>query len=688
MNKLLEKMLMNRFANKWMLWAAVLLGLSAAGACQDPEPRAVSEAGDSRQQAVRVNFLIENPEEPYAVKSAFTASDGAVADYTLLLFEGGTLSAASYGKSGEDFRVEIVADRTYDCYCIANVGDVTADFSVGRTQLSELKTWRTAASVSGAAALPMAGHCSGVSFSAKQLREGARLDIGLKRLVAQFDMVIDRSGLSRYGFTATALSLFGPASVAPFSEASKAAEPAVRTDYAIAGDLERLNAGQKSTYYPLENCCGVLLASDDAWQKIPGKLAGNAFPTYVELEGYASFQDGSGLKMPLTYRFYLGRNATTDFDVRRNEVHTVTLVLTDDAIEQDAPSWKIEKGSYTDTRALAFADRTLSVSPGSQVAAALQRSPESLKYILTMDEALSSVGIGVSGAVPGEPSAGGLLNFSAPAGARPAEGKVRIRTLDGKKTDELTLKVMTRLESVSLSVGEVTLLTGGETYSFRAVASFTDGTSRDVTSEARWTVTDPNLLDLLPSGQVRTKMELGAAYVKASYTEDGVTMTAEARVGVRKLLEKLEVYPDVIYLPDSGKENPSVGNVGTEEGYMNECSFVLTATYHDGTTADVTYDAVWNDDKPLKYKADDLWHVLNVQKKQTPEDPHRFAIYRGCTRNQTDVFHLGTNLYHTVYFVLEVSEGEPRLFLQARYTYGNITMTADVMGSIDLADKR
>ncbi|MBQ3743306.1 MAG: DUF4906 domain-containing protein [Bacteroidales bacterium] len=338
----------NIFLNVLGRWALLLgLGMAAAG-CQ-PDPAGGGAAGFLRpERTMPVAVTVMPPDDPTLTKSAFTGSDDVVNNYSLLVFDEGVLAAKYYHAGNGDLVLSVPAGRPRDYFCVANLGDVTGAFTVGVSREADLAGWLLPAPVAGAAGLPMSWQDCGLVFSRAQLLAGAHLPVCLKRLVAQYDIVIDRSGLERYSFTPTSLSLCGPAAVSPFADSRSRAD-AVRTDYAVAADLAALAAGRAAHFFPLENRWGELLPGNtDPWAKVPGNLPSNARPSYIELAGQAATTDGSGLSFPVKYRFYLGANAVSDFDVIRNRVYTVTLLLSDAVIERTEPSWKIETGSYVE----------------------------------------------------------------------------------------------------------------------------------------------------------------------------------------------------------------------------------------------------------------------------------------------------------------------------------------------------
>lgn len=775
--------------------AALLMVLLCAG-CQNPSPGDVAVSDIRSGRRLTASPSVAPPDDSHAVKSAFTGADYTVANYNLLIFEAGKLAAKYYKDSGSALAFEVMADRSYNYYCVANVGDCTGAFTVGDTPETQMASWSVNASVAGAVGLPMAWSGTDIRFSKAQMRAGAQLEIVLTRLVAQYDIVLDKSALSQFGFTATALSLCGPASVMPFA-ASKAAAVATKTDYALPGDIELLNRGQRATFYPLENRYGELLPdNDDPWRKIPENLSDTDHPTYIEIEGKAMVGDGSGLEIPLTYRFYLGRNATRDFDVRRNEVNTVTLVLTDEAIGRETPSWKVEKGSYTDTRSLAFEDEECFVPGGGSADAMVIRTPSNLKYVVSLDPVLVDAGIAVSGVTPGEPVDWDVLTITAPEGIAPTEGKVYIRTLDGRKTDELTvhagrqlqalrfglwpdarterfhsdtavlcgrplyahvyavfsddsreditaslaasdyrydndmlncshdpernpgkfdsrkagetqirvtwtvdgvaaeavanLRILPDLSGMAFSEGNgsvVTMRTGGESHQFTVSASYYGAEPRDVTAEAVWTVEDEELLINDGGGKVTSKLKTGLTNVFATYTENGVTLQRRIQVKVIKEPVELTVFPNVVYLPNAGTNERQAYESPIEFAAPNERVFRLTVYYHDGTSADVSYApgaTTWIDDMPLRYQTGDTWHILGIQSFNSSSTPGRMVVYRAYATTLSARVYLGnvTSRLHAFHEAQFVTEDAPKKFLTASYTLNDITLTADVMGTM------
>jgi hypothetical protein len=65
--------------------------------------------------------------------------------------------------------------------------------------------------------------------------------------------------------------------------------------------------------------------------------------------------------------------------------------------------------------------------------------------------------------------------------------------------------------------GNASLTKVGETSQLSATAMFTDGTTRDVTNETRWSSTEPSVVSVSPTGLL-TVLRLGATVITAQYS--------------------------------------------------------------------------------------------------------------------------------------------------------------------------
>ena len=166
---------MNPLIKRWARLAAIAAVFLGTG-CQNPSPGdvAVSEIRSGRK--MHATLTVAPADDPNAVKSAFSGSDHTVANYNLLVFESGVLAGKYYKDSGSPLAFEVMADRSYNYYCVANTGDLTGAFTVGQTPESRMATWQVEAPVAGAAGLPMAWSGTDIRFSKAQMRAGAQLE--------------------------------------------------------------------------------------------------------------------------------------------------------------------------------------------------------------------------------------------------------------------------------------------------------------------------------------------------------------------------------------------------------------------------------------------------------------------------------------------------------------------------------
>ena len=479
-------------------WLMLLL----AG-CQSPM------AGDrlphSGGQKLTTALSVTPPVDPRQTKSSYAGADDAVRNWNLFVFENGVLQAKYYQNTGSDLSLNVMTDRPYHYFALANVGDLTGRFVVGTTTVDDMAALRIDADIENG--LPMAWSSAGViAFSRRQLAAGQKLPVALTRLVGRYDIVVDRSGLSDWSFTATRLSLCGVSDVTPFAGRSRASAASVVTDEASAADLAALNAGSATSYYPVENCLGTLLPEGGSpWNKIPANIPSDAFPSYIELGGILRMTDGSQLERQVIYRFCLGENASDNFDVVRNQTHTVTLQLSDASIASDGTHWKLEKGSFTDTRSLAFTHESIQLDAGATVEEPIVRIPAGLKYVVEADASLVQAGVSVQGHDWGDVCDSDGLVLTAPAEVSYQTGTIRLKTLDGSKTAAATLtvgRIPPVMTGLRIEPDEVYLPAFGDDYrvygyhnpeyaratpyTFRVYAVYNDGTETDVSTEAGW----------------------------------------------------------------------------------------------------------------------------------------------------------------------------------------------------------
>jgi len=262
-------------------------------------------------------------------KSTLSTNEDSINDISLFIYTNGRLMNEAYSTDNE-VDVQVRTPCTYDIYAIANCGNIHApeeesgldSLSHSISALSDLNS-----------GFPMVGRISGMRISAKS----SAIEISMQRLIAKINFIFDASDLP--GLSITSLRIRqSPLDFKPFSSES-AAKHCSDGDYATDSDLASINLGNSASFYMLENCQGTLLPSNtDRWAKIPSNITSQKdVCTYLEVG--CNFDGTGGIVGDVTYRFYLGQDETSDFNIKRNTINNVTLCATEDGLKHI--SWKV-----------------------------------------------------------------------------------------------------------------------------------------------------------------------------------------------------------------------------------------------------------------------------------------------------------------------------------------------------------
>lgn len=277
-----------------------------------------------------VCFVLKGLED--FTRSAVSPSEAVVDEVSVFAYYEGFLLDSGHWKNGEDMTLALDVGEEYDFYALANMGDVSLpvlekdveDFIYRISDVEDL-----------GGSLPMCWSMKGYVPD-----PSVPVYMDMTRLVSKIVLCVDCGDT---GLEVTGVSLVqAPLSVHPFaSGGSMALAGMVSTgDHATAADLRALNQGGQAQFYMLENMQGTLLPGNtDPMNKVPLKMDGKSdVCTYVEVE--CEFVSDSGREGTAVYRMYLGQDETTNFDVVRNGVLALSLVLTSDGLKV-RDSWKI-----------------------------------------------------------------------------------------------------------------------------------------------------------------------------------------------------------------------------------------------------------------------------------------------------------------------------------------------------------
>lgn len=156
-------------------------------------------------------------------------------------------------------------------------------------------------------------------------------------------------------------------------------------------------------------------------------------------------------------------------------------------------------------------------------------------------------------------------------------GTVTIQAAQGGVTGKASVNVVARpVALVQITITpEALTLAAGQTRQLTATGAYSDGTSKNVTDEVTWSAPESEVGAIDAAGLVTAKQQ-GSLTIQASL--GGVTGIATVTVAAApRTLVDLIVTPSALTL-DKGKR----------------AEMQATATYSDGTKADVTTDVAWS----------------------------------------------------------------------------------------------
>lgn len=317
-----------------------LLLLSAALSCS------VEEAGDpdtilyGSRDSVRISLDYRL----LPVKSrALSIDETMIKNVNLYLFnEPGDLICHTYTAEGGEIEAVIYEKMNYSIYAIVNAG--TPIYVKGKSEIESLRyrIGEYMEMVSEENGLLMAGVAGPLL-----LGNGTKISIELERCVAKVFLSCDYSKLNPdVEITIEEVSLKNlPLSVTLFAS-SKIVDPAdalssVIVEAPAAGELER-----GITFYQYENMQGVIgvenLDQTKKWPA-PGSIH-EKLCSYVELKGRYLSKEKSG---EILYRFYLGKDMVSDYNIERNREYRITLHFRGNgAVEEN--SWRVDNSEIVD----------------------------------------------------------------------------------------------------------------------------------------------------------------------------------------------------------------------------------------------------------------------------------------------------------------------------------------------------
>ena len=257
------------------------------------------------------------------------------------------VTLAAYGTDGilaacrhfttalDDLVLELDPGRTYTVYALVNMGDMTASIPRSESDLASV-TYSIPSYTEGTGSITVRG----IPMAGKLAWPGHGTSIPVERLLAQVTthLFCEWEGAAIRSVRVCNLNRI----LRPFGEAE------MEEDW----DQQEFHAGTGTAsgtfvFYVPENRQGIINGIRTSREKSPdanGEVrARSSRLTYLEttVEGTGTYV-GS-----IIYRSYLGGNAVSDFDIRRNARYDWTLRFREDGLQYD--DWKHDNG-LTDTQ--------------------------------------------------------------------------------------------------------------------------------------------------------------------------------------------------------------------------------------------------------------------------------------------------------------------------------------------------
>lgn len=295
---------------------------------------------------IEENYCSETPVVvPFILRSEYpnirssVMPDDSIKDITLMAYSDGVLIDDCVSLQSDSVFLRLERRRAYNFYALANVGEFVPPASEKDLCSSCLPVEPTCCSDDS---FPMSWSKIGCVVNGEN-----PIEMCFERLAAKIVLNVDCQveGLE----IVSAVLKQVPLSIMPFAQGGSKSKfgKVADGDYATDEDIVCLNSGGSVCLYMLENMQGTLLPSnDDPMMKVLEEYSEAAkLCSYLEIK--CRYADGSLKEGDVLYRAYLGKDNVRNFDVERNHVISVSLVLTEAGISI-CDSWKIDASGVQD----------------------------------------------------------------------------------------------------------------------------------------------------------------------------------------------------------------------------------------------------------------------------------------------------------------------------------------------------
>lgn len=275
----------------------------------------------------------------------------------------GLLAGTSYVQ-GPETTLRLLCGKNYRVYALVNMGDQRNALPLRENGLRSFRYELGDFSALAAKGMPMTGDST--------LYDGEEsVGIPLRKLLAKVTFRVDHSGLTgglegaglrhesvHIHQAARALYPFmSPYSMALTTDDIQTGE----SDYSLFQEDRAYDLlSEDLVFYVPENAQGALLENNsDPMEKVPARLGMDVARrcTYLEFQAVKNGAE-DGVSGDVSFRFFLGADTTSDFDIIGNNNYDVALFLSWESLFLQG-TWKVTRGEdWEDGRVLALTDST------------------------------------------------------------------------------------------------------------------------------------------------------------------------------------------------------------------------------------------------------------------------------------------------------------------------------------------
>ena len=388
----------------------------------------------------RVPALFGIEEEAPLTRSLLTSSgvETRKTGITLAAYRDGTLAeAAHFTTSLQAMPLQLEKDRAYTVYALVNMGDQTAALPQEESALPgftyTLPGYTTAGSGVNVRGMPMAGSLRCTAGSGSTAIPVQRL---LAKVLVDIDVSIPGASIGQvraYNLNRS-LKPFGVSAVTGADDLLAAQDVA-----SGSGPGEnRASDGTSGRFvlYVPENRQGNIGGIPSSREKNPDLHPG----VQARLDRLSYLEVGVSLAGlyggRVTYRSCLGNNATTNFDIQRNQQYHWQIHYLEDGLQYD--DWKCDTGAMTDSRFLLFTQNPVLAEAGDAV---------SWSDILSTNLPLSGIGFSFASS--------GFASFTG-SGFRlsdPPSGPSSLLTAQARNNPRSSLSATTEVRCIQKTAG-------------------------------------------------------------------------------------------------------------------------------------------------------------------------------------------------------------------------------------------